>query len=208
MDEHWASEHLQIIRTLMERSAIYRHALAPIMLMLGSLGLLGALFGWLCQLNSPSGFVLFWMSISVVALGGAFFLARMQAVSEREAFWSPPTRRVMQALAPALFAGAVSGGAVVLTREHEFSLACFLPPFWMLLYGCAVHAAGFFMPRGIKLLGWLFILAGSGLVLGLAFAFPVYPVAYAHLLMGLFFGGFHLAYAVYLFFTEKRITAE
>ena len=42
MDSNWAGEHLQVIRTLMERSAIYRRTLAPIMLLLGILGLLAA----------------------------------------------------------------------------------------------------------------------------------------------------------------------
>ena len=31
MEPNWAAEHLQVIRTLMERSALYRRALAPIM---------------------------------------------------------------------------------------------------------------------------------------------------------------------------------
>ncbi|MDB6016752.1 MAG: hypothetical protein JWR19_1241, partial [Pedosphaera sp.] len=31
MKSDWAAEHLQTIRTLMERSAIYRRALAPVM---------------------------------------------------------------------------------------------------------------------------------------------------------------------------------
>jgi hypothetical protein len=204
MDNHWAADHLQVIRTLMERSAIYRRALAPVMLMVGLLGFLAALLGWFFQLNLPLQFALFWMSISVVALCGAFFLVRRQAIQERDLFWSPPTRRVAQALAPPLVAGALLGVLVVLAREQQSFLACLLPALWMLLYGCAVHAAGFFMPRGIKLFGWLFILAAAGLLIGLPLSVSVYPIAYAHLLMGLFFGGFHLAYAIYLFFSEKR----
>ena len=39
MESNWAAEHLQTIRTLMERSAIYRRALAPIMLFAGLTGL-------------------------------------------------------------------------------------------------------------------------------------------------------------------------
>jgi hypothetical protein len=32
----------------------------------------------------------------------------------------------------------------------------------------------------------------------------VQPLAYAHGVMGFFFGGLHLAYGVYLYFTEQR----
>jgi hypothetical protein len=211
MHEHWADERLQVIRTLMERAAIYRRALTPIMSMLGLLGFVAAVCGWFFHINEPVQFGLFWMSISVVALCGAYFLVRRQALQEKEPFWSPPTRRVTQALLPCLFAGAVVGVFFPRWNLDQFTLTCILPSVWMLIYGCAVHAAGFFMPRGIRLLGWLFILAGSGLLLGLTLATPVYfysvtktTLAYAHLLMGLFFGGFHLAYAIYLFFTEKR----
>ena len=38
METNWAAEHLQVIRTLMERSALYRRALAPVMLVSGVLG--------------------------------------------------------------------------------------------------------------------------------------------------------------------------
>jgi hypothetical protein len=80
-----------------------------------------------------------------------------------------------------------------------------LPLSWIVLYGCAIHAAGFFMPRGIRLLGWAFILGGCGL---LALGIPDLPRAhYAHGVMGFFFGALHLAYGTYLFSTEKRKNA-
>ena len=36
MNTNWAEENLKAIRTLMERSAVYRRALGPIMLMAGA----------------------------------------------------------------------------------------------------------------------------------------------------------------------------
>ena len=77
-----------------------------------------------------------------------------------------------------------------------------LPLGWIVLYGCAIHAAGFFMPRGIKLFGWAFIAGGCALF---ALGLPNVPLPlYAHGVMGLFFGLLHLAYGIYLYFTEKR----
>jgi len=38
MQSNAAVEHLQVIRTLMERSALYRRALAPMMLLAGVVG--------------------------------------------------------------------------------------------------------------------------------------------------------------------------
>ena len=60
-----------------------------------------------------------------------------------------------------------------------------------------------FMPRGIKLFGWMFILGGCGLF---ALGIPELPrrPLYAHGVMGVFFGVLHLAYGIYLSCTEKR----
>jgi hypothetical protein len=79
-----------------------------------------------------------------------------------------------------------------------------LPVFWMLLYGCALQSAGFFMQRGIKLFGWLFILSGSALAIAMALAGDPLDLRLGHLAMGVVFGGLHLAYGGYLYFTEPR----
>src|SRR5512135_3010369 len=115
MESDWAAEHLQTIRTLMERSALYRRALAPIMIFNGALGLAAAALGWVFQIDSPRGFVWFWAIVAAVGLAGSFLLVRRQALKEAEPFWSPPTRRVSQAMLPALAAGLMIG-ALVLAR--------------------------------------------------------------------------------------------
>jgi hypothetical protein len=81
--------------------------------------------------------------------------------------------------------------------------AWWLPPVWMVFYGCALHAAGFFMPRGMKLFGWLFIVAGCALAVILSSLDAVPPLRLAHWAMGGLFGGMHLAYGIYLYLTEK-----
>src|SRR5512138_543854 len=106
MESDWAAEHLQVIRTLMERSAVYRRALAPVMIYVGILGLGAGAAGWVLKIASVPGFVGFWGAVGVIALAGAFLLVRRQALRESEPFWSPPTRRVAQALVPPLFAGS------------------------------------------------------------------------------------------------------
>src|SRR5579859_2335278 len=167
MESNWAAEHLQVIRTLMERSAVYRRALAPIMTFSGSLGLAAGLVGWVAKIQAPQGFIGYWAGVGVLALAGAFFLVRRQALKEAEPFWSPPTRRVAQALLPALFFGFVLG-LIVLFRTRSSAgnndalgevAIRWLPLAWIGLYGCALHASGFFMPRGMKIFGWAFVLA-------------------------------------------------
>jgi len=204
MESNWAAEHLQVIRTLMERSALYRRALAPIMLYVGTLGVLAGAGGIVCHFETLRAFCGWWLATAVVAVIGAFLIARRQALKDKESFWSPPTRRVAQALLPPLAAGLfLSVMLVVLDAEHMQWLFIFLNVFF---YGCALHAAGFFMPRGMKLFGWLIILlAGATLLVTPILQTDPCPVL-DHALMGFFFGVLHLAYGVYLYLTEKGKT--
>jgi len=60
------------------------------------------------------------------AVAAAFLLVRLQAFKDSEPFWSPPTRRVAQALLPALAAGflltaAASFGAKAPALEESMT---------------------------------------------------------------------------------------
>ena len=203
MESNWAAEHLQVIRTLMERSALYRRALAPIMIYNGVLGIAGGIVGWVARIESGRGFIGYWAAVGLTALAGSFVLVRRQALKESEPFWSPPTRRVAQALWPALFVGSIAGLLSLVCPTWDFLQPLGLPPFWIVLYGCALTAAGFFMHRGIKLLGWLFILCGCGLMATRCPAAGSFSSLNGHCVMGGVFGGLHLAYGIYLYFTEQ-----
>jgi hypothetical protein len=88
------------------------------------------------------------------------------------------------------------------------NLVSFLPSIWGVLYGCALHSAGFFMPRGVKIFG-------LGIILLSVLSFPGSPFFShdvpgldgnfhrGHLLMGLLFGVCQLVYGGYLYWTEK-----
>jgi len=209
VETSWATEHLQVIRTLMERSAVYRRALAPIMIYNGVVGLAAAALGCLLKIQTPRPFILFWGAVCVVAVLGSFLLVRLQALKDSEPLWSPPTRRVTQAFLPPLAAGLILG-AVVFAKVvsappdlQNLMAMWWLPLVWVVLYGCAFHAAGFFLPRGMRIFGWAIILASCGL---LATDIPnqARPLVYAHAVMGCFFGGVHFAAGIYLYFTEPR----
>jgi hypothetical protein len=204
MEPNWAEENLQTIRTLMERSAVYRRALAPIMLFAGVLGILAAATGLLFHLDSTRAFGVLWLGTAVFVIVGAFLIARRQALKDSEKFWSPPTRRIAQALLPPLTAGTCVGLVIVGVADRGLGSGfnLLLTLVWLLFYGCALHSAGVFMPRGMKLFGWIFIVLACGI---LCFFVIVQPEANLneHWLMGFFFGVLHLAYGAYLYLTEK-----
>lgn len=196
-----AAEHLQVIRTLMERAALYRRALAPILLWCGVLGIAGATLGVVLAADTFFQFGALWLGVAILAVAGAFLLARRQAMKDHEPFWSAPARRVAQALLPALVCGCVLDVLLVLADAEE--LLFLFVVLSALFYGCALHAAGFFMVRGVKLFAWLFIGGGLGLLLFLGLVQPDFETRQAHLGMGAFFGVAHLAYGLYLHFTRR-----
>ena len=203
MNPKWAEENLQTIRTLMERSAIYRRALAPIMIFVGAMGIGGGLAGWQLHIESGRGFLMLWIGVACISLVGALLLVRRQALKDSEPFWSAPTRRVAQALMPAFFIGLTIAVLALIGSNFDNIPDGWvnLVVAWALLYGCAIHAAGFFMPRGVRWLGWIFIVIS--LVTFVSLSEPKCPIS-PHFLMAAIFGGLHLAYGIYLYFTEKK----
>lgn len=202
METNLASEHLQTIRTLMERSALYRRALAPLMMVTGSIGLLAAVVPCFASIESNRAFSMFWLAVSLVAITASFLLVRRQALKDAEPFWSLPTRRVTQALLPAFFVG-FAAGLYSLLREQP-SLPSLLALAWIIIYGCALHAAGFFMQNRMRLFGWIFIVGGCAALSASSMLPTLRTTAAAHYLMGAFFGFLHLVCGVYLYFTEKQ----
>jgi hypothetical protein len=204
MENNWASENLQTIRTLMERSALYRRALAPIMTVTGFIGLIACGVSHFAKIETNFAFAVFWMSTSVVAFVTALILVRRQALQESEPFWSLPTRRVWGALFPNFFVGVIVSFLFIIPELVPANTSWVLPPAWMLFYGCGLYAAGFFMQRSIKWFGWIFILCGLALLFLLFFIAGLRSTEIAHGVMGLFFGALHLAFGIYLFFTERK----
>lgn len=210
MESNWAAENLQTIRTLMERSAIYRRALAPVTTYVGIVGIAGGVAGQLLKIVNGGVSVVYWMLVSLVAIAGAFLLVRRQALKSGEPFWSPPTRRIAQAMFPPLLVGCVLGVATAVSSVHgdidSPDFFVIVVPLWGVLYGLALNAAGFFMPRGIKLFGWAIIIVSLAWLLcelsRLDFSFELHN--YPHIAMGVLFGCSHLAYGIYLYFTESR----
>lgn len=204
MSANWAEENLNTIRTLMERASVYRRALAPISIVAGILGILAAgltqMAGWMGR----DHFAGYWMSVAAITGGIVLIIMYRQASKAGEKFWSPPTRRVAQAMLPLLVAGLVLGilelGDLPAASTDSIRLAAL----WMILYGGALHSAGFFMRRGLKLLGWSYLILGS-LCLFCQESGQVEWLneSRAHLVMGWAFGVNNLIYGLYL-----RLTSE
>lgn len=189
----------------MERTAIYRRALAPISLVAGSIGVLSGALAWRFRIEEPRSFILWWIGTGVLGAGIGFFQIRSQALRDQEAIFSPPTRRVVQAMSPTFISGVIiSLVFLALDLSHNVGVAI-LPIIWMLFFGSALHSAGFFMQRGIRLLGWIFIASAIvDLVLLVNLEDLRHSTKASHFIMATVFGGYNLAYCLYLYVTEKE----
>jgi hypothetical protein len=207
MDPDWAAHQLEVIRTLMERAAIYRRALAPTALALGGLGIAASAAGYALQIQGPRAFGLYWMAVALLGLAGAFVLMRRQALRDAEPFWSPPARRVVLAVLPPLFVGLVAGVVAVYPSWRDELHMWWLPGVWTVLYGCALHSASFFMPRGLRRFGLIFIGLGCALLVLVnhrSYAAGMPNLVHAHWVMGASFGVLHLIYGIYLVLTRRE----
>ncbi len=188
----------------MERSAVYRRALAPLMVVAGVAGLAASGITWSSGIETTRSFAALWMIAAGAVQGVCLLLSRRQALRDHEPFWTLPARRVTAAVLPGFCAGAFAGLACLAPGSEPPPPAFLLVIFWLFCHACALHAAGAFMRRGIRWFAW--VIFATALAAG-AF-YRVSPaasgVAAANLLMGAAFGALHLVFGAYLYLTEPR----
>ena len=206
MPPNWAEENLAVIRTLMERAALYRRALAPVMLAVGALGTVaGGLF--LFGIGTGLHFHHRWPVLAVVGFAIALLIARLQALKAGEPLLTPPARKITGAFfLPWACAGLMTLCLLpVGSKEDSHAwLNWILVSLWLVFYGCGLHAAAPFLVRGISRLAWGCALSGLGIFVGLLAEARFLVVYSPDLVMGATFGGFHLVAGIYLYFTEKK----
>jgi hypothetical protein len=191
MDPQQAARNLEVIRTLMERTCQYQLLTARAGLAAGSLALLGALLSKALDPADPAAFGAVWALVFAGSLLATTLGTVLRGRRRGEPVWSRQTRAVLLALAPGLFAaGALT--AFFFAR----GLHLWLPGAWMLCYGQGALATSAFAPAPIRWLGVAMLLLGAlSFVLGPPWAVPM---------MGLAFGGGHLALGVALLAAERR----
>ena len=74
MDTTWADENLRVIRMLVERSAVYRRAMSPVLLATGGGGALAGVGGALAGPADPSAFCAYWVAVAVACYMGVAVL--------------------------------------------------------------------------------------------------------------------------------------
>ncbi len=202
-----AEEHLQVIRSLMERATIYRAISAPTALCGGLLALLASVLLYngnareavsFFKLSFPGAarhFILIWLVVlAATLLANTFFIAR-KARREGSAFLTSGLRLAIAAATPALLVAATL--TLIFWRNDETTEALpILAATWITGYGLALLSTASFAPASLRLLGWAFLVAGLAALLLTGPLFSADPARHTALAMGITFGLFHLIYGV------------
>ena len=191
MDQERAEQNLELIRTLMERATRYEYLSARAGLQVGGIAVAGALAFTVLDAASPLAFGLVWFAVFWLSVG---VMVREQVREVRDAgvpLWTRPAREIVRALVPAMTMSAlVSLHAFARGRHLE------LPGVWMLCYGVGALATSTYAPAVVAQMGWAFMACGA-LTLWLG-------AHWATAMMGLVFGGGHLALGIGLLAHRRR----
>lgn len=207
-----AEENLRIIRSLMERTAIYRAVSVPSATWAGIVSVAAFLLNlWFIQAGnlffSFKGFLLLWLGVLILAAIGNTVILFRESRRTGTTFPSPALLSAIGGMTPAFLAAALITASIAFldfTRTYNFMFSYIEVPVWMLFYGIGLLGTQHFAPRSIVLLGWAFLLSSFVVILTTLFAFGIFlemknqgnPIYYfPSAMMAATFGGFHLVYA-------------
>ena len=174
-----AVENLRFIRETMEHSARFTAVPGRGMVIMGITALVAAVVA-AAQSSSDAWFITWKVEAGIaLAIGTASMAQKMRASGA--SLKSPPARKFVLGLLPALLAGALL--SIVLHRED---LPGMLVGAWLLLFGAAVMSAGSFSVRVVPILGVCFMALGTVALFT--------PSAWNDWLMAAGFGGLNIGF--------------
>lgn len=200
---------MKVIRSLMERSTVYRAISWPTALFGGGFALiLGVVLFLRVQvamaggesadsLMSDRSWVFAWLFAMVVT--GAFNALLIARKSSRDGrpFFSPGLKLAMRAIVPPMVAGGVLGVGQALSAWGTLAGAAAI---WVICYGLALLATRGFAPKSMPRLGGAFLMAGmiayAVVGSGSGVADPATDQLQANAIMAICFGLLNLVYGL------------
>lgn len=190
MDPKRATETLEVIRTLMERTTQYRLLAGGAALASGCMAGLGALMFLFLDADNPYHFGAVWGLVFAAALLATTVGTVVRGRERGERVWTRQTRTVLAALLPGVFTAAALTGLF-----FDRSMHLLLPGVWMLCYGQGSLGTAAYAPACIRWLGAVMLVAG-------AFTLWLGP-DWSILMMGLAFGLGHCVVGTILLLAER-----
>jgi hypothetical protein len=196
-------QHLEALRSLVERRDLYQRRFARVGLISGALSILtaAALFvndevaPFLDRPIRPREFAAAWMIVLVITLATAALVSLRSVQTAGAVSGRTRLKLVVGAIAPYLLIPAAFttwffGTGYLGGTELDLVVV------WIAFYGLLLASTAAFAPRSIVLLGWAFLLTAVGVPL-LEEKLDLLIGDMPSLLMGLTFGVYHSIYAVF-----------
>lgn len=175
-----AADNLRFIRATMENATAFTGISGKGYVLSGLTAFVAA---WVAaQQATPELWLFVWLLEAALACAVTLLLCAEKARVQGNSLWTGSGRKLLYAFLPTM-----AVGSVVTLAFHLQGNTMLLPGLWLILYGAGVMAAGAHSIRPIPLMGLLFIMLGSALLLGWA------PM---QLTLALGFGGLHLVFGI------------
>ncbi|HEY6307599.1 MAG TPA: hypothetical protein VI488_14195 [Candidatus Angelobacter sp.] len=177
---HAALEDIRFIRETMERSASFTAVPGWGGVAMGATALVAS---WLAARQQvPSSWLAVWLGEAVLGTSIALVTTQRKAQRAGAPLTSGPGSNFARTFLPPLLAGAVLTAALYFAGRARL-----LPGTWLLLYGTGVLTGGAFSVAIVRVMGALFMLAGTAALL-----LPAWGDAF----MALGFGGLHILFGI------------
>jgi hypothetical protein len=127
--------------------------------------------------------LIIWLIAAVLAPAVMIWAIVRKARAAKMPLITGPARKFFLSFSPPMIVGAL---VTVFLYNAGFTTA--IPGMWLLLYGSAVVAGGAFSVRAIPIMGFCFMVIGTAALFS--------PPSWADALMGVGFGGLHIAFGI------------
>lgn len=175
-----AQDNLQYIRTSMESSVLFTGVSGKGYVISGISAFVAA---WLAeQQPTPTLWLVVWMVELLFAMSIMLFMTAQKAIRQGGSLWSTNGKKLLFAFFPAMAVGGVLTLFFFLKGNVSW-----LPGIWLSLYGAAVMTAGAYSVAVIPIMGAIFLLMGSIVLLS---SLP------SNLILGLCMGGLHIIFGL------------
>ena len=178
-----AMDNLRFIRETMERAGEFTAISGWATVAIGATAL-GAAFLAASQ-PTAARWILIWIAEAVLALVISGWAMWRKGRAAAVPLLSGPGRKFVLSFCPPILAGAL-----ITLVLYQADLVAAVPGVWMLLYGCAVVAAGSFSVRIVPAMGLVFMLLG-------AIALVARP-GWGDWLMAAGFGAAHIGFGIFI----------
>ncbi|WP_284348121.1 hypothetical protein [Roseisolibacter agri] len=178
-----AMDNLHFIRSTMERAASVTAVSGWGIAGTGVVGLGAALLA--AREPDAGARLIIWLAAAPLALGASVAGAVWKARRSELPALVGPAKKLALAFLPPMLAGALL--TLALWRAGALDV---VPALWLSLYGTAIVAGGAYSVRAVPAMGAAFLALGAVAVAA--------PVSWGELLLGLGFGGLHLAFGPWI----------